>query len=144
MKNFELWDDKPKLIAEKRKEWFQGIPKRQKVLVFFQVFNQTNPAFLVKWFGLLLLWIRSKLTNLPILEIFLTIISTRFINHPAQFHLQHISQLHMSPGGVLDVLHHLDVSKATGPDKIPAKLLRKTVHRVFPTPFVQSSIKVFT
>ena len=37
-------------------------------------------------------------------------------------HLQHISQLHLSPGEVLDVLHHLDVSKATGPDKIPAKL----------------------
>ena len=38
--------------------------------------------------------------------------------------LQHISQLHLSPGEVLNILHHLDVSKATGPDKIPAKLLK--------------------
>ena len=32
--------------------------------------------------------------------------------------------MHLSPGEVLDVLHHLDVNKATGPDKIPAKLLK--------------------
>ena len=39
-------------------------------------------------------------------------------------HLQRISQLQLSPGEVLDVLHHLDASKMTGPDKIPAKLLK--------------------
>ena len=39
-------------------------------------------------------------------------------------HIQHISQLHLSPGGVFDVLYHLDASKATGPDKILAKLLK--------------------
>lgn len=39
-------------------------------------------------------------------------------------HHQHNSQLHLFPGEVLDVLHYLDESKATGPNKIPAKLLK--------------------
>ena len=85
---------------------------------------------------LVLILTRSKLTNL-IANLFnnyfysvykppcrASVYDELLPSNQLNLHHQHISQVPLSPGEVLDVLNHLDVNKATGPDKIPAKLLK--------------------
>jgi len=44
-----------------------------------------------------------------------------------------LSDLTLTVTQVLDVLANLDASKATGPDEIPARILKETAHEVAPS-----------
>ena len=131
-----------KLIAEKRKEWFQGLPNllKSNSKKFWSSFKSSTKQSSIPSE---VMWTRSDVDSIKadkpadIANLFNNYFYTVYKppcsasvyeellpSNQLNLHLQHISQLHLSPGEVLDVLHHLDVSKATGPDKIPAKLLK--------------------
>ena len=44
-----------------------------------------------------------------------------------------LSDLTLTLTQVLDVLANLDASKATGPDKIPTRVLKETAHEIAPS-----------
>ena len=142
MKNFDLWDDKPNLIAEKRKEWFKGLPNlfKSNSKKFWSSFKSSTRQSSIPSE---MIWTRSVVDSIKadkpadIANLFNNYFYTVYKppcpasvdeellpSNQLNSHLQHICQLHLSPGEVFDVLHHLGVSKATGPDKILAKLLK--------------------
>ena len=131
-----------KLIAEKPKEWLQGLPnllKSNSKKLWSSFKSSTKQSSIPRE----VMWTRSDVDSIKadkpadIANLFNNYFYTVYKpprsasvyeellpSNQLISHFQHISQLHLSPGEVLDVLHHLDVSKATGPDKIPAKLLK--------------------
>lgn len=131
-----------KLIAEKRKEWFQGLPSllKSNSKKFWSLFKSSTkqssipdevmwtcsdvdsikadkPADIANLFNNYFCSVFKPPCSASVYEEFLP-------SNQLNLHHQHISQLYLSPGEVLDILHYLDENKATGPDKIPEKLLK--------------------
>ena len=137
------------MIAEKRKEWFQGLPNLLKSngKKFWSSFKSSTKQSSIPSE---VIWTRSDVDSIKadkpadIANLFNNYFYTAYKpprsgsvyeellpSNQLNSHIQHISQLHFSPGEVLDVLQHLDVSKATGPDKIPAKLLKNCASCIY-------------
>ena len=131
-----------KLLTEKRKEWFQGLPDllKSNSKKFWSSFKSTTKQSSVPNE---VTWTRSNesyradkpidvanLFNSYFYSVFNPPCSTsEYEDFQASNLLEphsplQISQLSLSPAEVLNALSVLDVNKATGPDKIPAKLLK--------------------
>ena len=130
-----------KLLAEKRKEWFQGLPDllKSNSKKFWSSFKSTSKQSSVPNE---VTWTRSSESYradkpVDVANLFNSYFYSVF-NPPCStsdyedFQASNLlephsslqnSQLSLSPVEVLNALSVLDVNKATGPDKIPAKLL---------------------